>query len=116
MSRAAQNIDFVAGPAHNVFELTAPLTLYKAEKAAWHFLRLTVEDSHKIQFFALDKGKKGFHSIRVEVLIGKTMWETSLFPDRKNKCYMLPVKASVRDKENLAPDDEVKFKIRAEHM
>jgi hypothetical protein len=44
---------------------------------------------------------KGFGSIRVEVTIGATRWQTSLFPDSKRRTYLLPVKAAVRRAEAL---------------
>ena len=45
---------------------------------------------------------KGFGSLRVEVRIGTTTWQTSIFPDTKRKTYVLPLKKAVRSKEGLA--------------
>ncbi len=51
----------------------------------------------------------GWGVIPVHVLIGKTEWETSLFP--KDGLYLVPIKASVRKVENLAEGDEVIIRL-----
>ncbi len=43
------------------------------------------------------------------VRIGKTEWKTALFP--KNGCYIVPIKASVREAENLDVDDIVTVRL-----
>ena len=47
----------------------------------------------------------GWGMIPVNVLVGKTGWKTSLFP--KNGCYIVPIKASVREAENLGAGNQV---------
>ena len=79
---------------------------WTAQKGAWFFL--TVDKSVGE---TLKKGQakpRGWGSIRVRVTIGKTTWDTSIFPDKK-KGYVLPVKASVRKKEDLKEGDKVSF-------
>jgi hypothetical protein len=44
---------------------------------------------------------KGFGSLRVEVRIGTTTWQTSIFPDTKKATYVLPLKKAVRTNEGL---------------
>ena len=39
--------------------------------------------------------------------IGSTTWQTSVFPDSKTGCYVLPVKKSVRQAEDIDDDDPV---------
>lgn len=50
----------------------------------------------------------GFGSIRVKVKIGKTSWNTSLFPSKEGS-YLLAIKASVRAKEGIGENDVVKI-------
>jgi hypothetical protein len=45
------------------------------------------------------------------VQIGATVWQTSLFPDSKNKSYVLPIKAAVRKAENIIEDQSVKVRV-----
>jgi hypothetical protein len=42
-------------------------------------------------------------------MIGKTLWSTSIFPDKKAGEYLLPLKAQVRKKEGLVAGDVVSF-------
>jgi hypothetical protein len=51
----------------------------------------------------------GWGMIPVHVRIGKTYWETSLFP--KDGVYIVPIKASVRKAEDLEEGDEVTIRL-----
>lgn len=74
---------------------------YKFDGAtAWHFITLPKDISAEIKFLATDK-KSPWGSLRVSAQVGKTKWKTSLFPDSKSGCYLLPVKADVRKAEKL---------------
>lgn len=82
------------------FTFTAPLWRWKPD-ASWHFISVPEEASATIKAFAPET-KRGFGSVRVRVRIGETDWQTSLFPDKKSGCYLLPVKKAVRSAEGLA--------------
>ena len=73
----------------------------------WHFVTLEKELSKKIR----DVYTKGF--VRVVATVGKTSWDTSLFPHKLSQSYLLSVKKSVRQKENIFEGDSIKlaFKI-----
>jgi hypothetical protein len=81
------------------YKFKAEVWLYKAA-AAWHFITLPKDVSEQIKFFAAAPGR-GWGSVRVKVTIGATSWDTSIFPDSKSGCYLLPLKADVRKKENI---------------
>jgi hypothetical protein len=84
-----------------LIRFNAPLWEWQA-KAAWFFLTLPVEESGMIRMAANAGGKKrGFGSVRVKATIGKTSWNTSIFPNKKSGTYLLPVKADVRKAEGL---------------
>ncbi|MGA7193053.1 MAG: DUF1905 domain-containing protein [Anaerolineales bacterium] len=51
----------------------------------------------------------GWGVIPVYVRIGKTEWKTSLFP--KDGRYIVPIKASVREAENLDEGDKVTIQL-----
>ena len=51
----------------------------------------------------------GWGMIPALVRIGKTEWETSLFP--KDGRYLVPIKASVRRAEQLAEGDTVAVRV-----
>jgi hypothetical protein len=66
--------------------------------------------SHSLRFFA---GRtNGFGSIRVRVRIGESRWATSVFPDKKSGCYLLPVKAAVRKAEGITTGDRVSVELQ----
>ena len=54
----------------------------------------------------------GFGSVRVEVTIGSSRWQTSLFPDKKRGTYVLPVKKAVRAKEGLSAGTSAEVDLR----
>lgn len=90
-----------------IITFSAPLWLWSG-KGAWHFVTLPVEESAMIRM-AVPKNnpKRGWGSVRVKARIGRTSWNTSIFPDTKSGAYLLPVKAEVRKHEEIAPGDAV---------
>lgn len=71
---------------------------------SWHFITVPLDISEEIK--SLQVKRPGFGAVKVQVLIGGTAWQTSLFPDKESGCYFLPVKAAVRKREQLAPGVE----------
>lgn len=57
-------------------------------------------------------GKRGFRSLKVEVRVGATTWQTSCFPQNEGG-WLLPVKAQVRKAEGLAEGEMVNAQLRA---
>jgi hypothetical protein len=78
--------------------------------AAWHFVTLPKALSGRIERLANTR-RSPFGSIRVWATIGRTSWETSVFPDRKAGAFLLPVKSDVRRKESIALGDAVRLTI-----
>jgi hypothetical protein len=72
---------------------------------AWHFVALPAPLADEIEATAQTKG--GFGSVPVEVTVGATTWQTSLFPDRSRGTYLLPVKRAVRVAEDWYAGDSV---------
>ncbi len=54
----------------------------------------------------------GWGVIPVNARIGNTEWTTSLFP--KDGRYLVPIRASVRQAENLEIDDEVMVRLEVQ--
>lgn len=76
--------------------------------APWFFVTVPEEPSRDIQAIA-NLVTYGWGVIPVQVQIGKTEWQTSLFP--KNGRYLVPIKASVRKAENLEEGDIVTMRL-----
>ena len=83
-------------------------------KGAWHFITLQQDKSEEINFFSENRqGKRrGWGAVRVQVTIGNTVWETSIFPHAKVDAYILPIKMGVRKKEKITAEDIVKVTLK----
>jgi hypothetical protein len=75
----------------------------------WHFLTVDKKTAQGIRFFAEDRASK-LGSVKVRAKIGKTSWETSLFPTKAGE-YLLAIKASVRKAEKVSDGDRVRVKL-----
>ena len=78
--------------------------------ASWCFISLPepVTDEIDDRFGHL---AAGFGSIKVEVTVGSSTWQTSVFPDAKRGTLILPVKKPVRRKEGLEIGDSAEFSL-----
>lgn len=86
-------------PDERTYRFRAELWLYTGQ-ASWYFVTLPHDVSDEIEERTAST-KRGFGSVRVEVTVGSTTWQTSVFPDSKAKSYVLPVKKAVRNAELL---------------
>ncbi|MBI2617921.1 DUF1905 domain-containing protein [Candidatus Kaiserbacteria bacterium] len=91
------------------FKVKSEVWLYPG-MAGWHFISVPKKQSDEIsqKFGSM---KRGWGSLPVTVTIGKTSWKTSIFPDRKQGTYLLPVKADVRKKERVIAGENISFSI-----
>jgi len=88
------------------YKIKSKVYLWPGSIAAWHFLGVPKLDSIKIKE-TFGKNHRGFGSIPVTVTLGKTIWNTSIFPDSKSNMYVLPLKARVRKIESVYDGDVV---------
>lgn len=96
------------------FEFNAKVWLYQG-KGAWHFITVPEEQSGQIKFFTspdiTGRKRRGWGSVRVSANIGKSKWQTSIFPSKSSGCYYLPVKKDIRKKEKIVVDDDVSVRL-----
>lgn len=88
-----------------MISVTAPLWLWNGEAGSWHFITVPEAEAAEIRLLSLAR-RGGFGSVRVEAAIGDVRWRTSVFP-QKSGGYLLPVKADVRRRANIAAGDDV---------
>ncbi len=88
---------------------TGKLWKWQGGKAAWYFVTLPEKPSQEIKF--AQGPRRGFGAVKVDVTIGASRWQTSIFPYAQAKAYILPVKAAVRRAEKLASGKPVKVKL-----
>jgi hypothetical protein len=91
------------------YSFKSKLWVWPGDKAAWRFVTVPKIESEKIK--KSTPVKRGFGSIRVTARVGKTRWDTSIFPDSKSGTYLLPVKTTVRRAEGLDDGDTVDVRI-----
>lgn len=78
--------------------------------AGWHFLIVPLAQSQEITKKYGSK-KRGWGSLPVRVTLGASQWDTSIFPDAQSGRYLLPLKASIRKKEDVWEKDTISFSI-----
>ena len=83
--------------------VTGPLWIWTGGR--WHFFTVPAEEAVEIRAHSL-LNRGGFGSVKVEASIHDVTWRTSVFP-QKSGGYLLPVKADVRRKADVAAGDEV---------
>lgn len=87
----------------------AELFPWTDDKASWVFASLRSDDAAEIREDAPMKG--GFGSVRVVVEVGGSRWKTSIFPDKANDTYVLPIKKDVRRAEQINVGDVVRIDL-----
>jgi Domain of unknown function (DUF1905) len=109
--------------APTVWDTEGPVWIWRGSdngvppKAAWYFLSITGETAAAIAAIAaVGAGRSGgFGSVRVDARIGTTSWQTSLFRDRAEARYLLPLKAAVRRAEGLEAGMVVPVRLAMAH-
>ncbi len=89
------------------FRFEAKLWKYPGEQGAWFFISVPKAESAVIKKLTANN-RRGWGAVRVKVKVGKTIWETSIFPDSKAGTYLLPVKAKIRRLEGLFEGESAK--------
>lgn len=85
------------------YEMQGGIWVYPG-KGGWHFITLPTDVATRIRA-AMAGLARPWGSLGVTAVIGKTQWTTSLFPDKTTGSLLLPVNASVRQRERLKAGD-----------
>lgn len=93
----------------NTFKVKAKVWLYPG-KAGWHFITVPKKQSDEI-LSIFGSLKRGWGSLPVKVKLGKTEWQTSIFPHKKSGGYLLPIKSEVRKKEKITQDETIQLTL-----
>ncbi len=79
--------------------------------SVWYFATVPEDVSAMIRA-ETDGLRGGFGSVKVAARIGETEFSTSVFPDSKSRCFVLPVKKAVRRAEEIEDGDPVEIILR----
>ena len=82
------------------YRFTAAPWLWR-ENESWVFVTVPPHISDEIEGRTAAALRRGFGSVRVQATIGATTWRTSVFPDKGQAAYVLPLKKDVRAKEGI---------------
>lgn len=77
--------------------------------AAWHFITVPKKESLHIKESVPQK--RGFGSVPVQVSVGESVWNTSVFPDSRSGTYLLPMKRAIRSAEGIDEGDTVSVSL-----
>lgn len=90
-----------------ILEFSAEIWFWKGP-APWYFV--TVPDQQSRDLKAISGiVTYGWGMIPVSARIGNSRWQTSLF--EKNERYIVPIKASIRQREDLDLGDQVTIQL-----
>jgi hypothetical protein len=87
------------------YEFTAKTWQHSAPNG-WHFVSLPTEISNEIRD-NLKWQEEGWGRLKANAQIGNSIWKTAIWFDTKQRTYLLPLKAAIRKKENIASDKEI---------
>lgn len=80
------------------FKIKGKVFVFQME-AAWFYINVPLDMVPNVP-------KAGWGSVPVTVKIGKTSWDTSIFPMKRDN-YFIPIKKAVRKKEDIFEGDEI---------
>lgn len=92
----------------SLYKVKGKVWLWPGTGAAWHFVHVDKRTSEKI-VKKHGANKRGFGSFPVLAKVGKTEWNTSIFPDKQSGTYLLPLKAKVRYEEGIEAGESIQF-------
>ena len=99
------------------WSFSGPLWLWRGKakdgtptSTAWHFV--TIDGAVADAIRAASPGRSAaWGSVYVHVRINDTSWQTSVFPSKEVRGYLLPIKAAVRKAQKLSEGDQVTLQI-----
>ncbi len=97
----------MTGSRTGEWSFSAPLWRWRT----WHFVTVPQDVSDEVDQVVGD-ATGGLGSVRVEVVVGRSVWRTSLFPSTEEAAYVLPVKKAVRTAEGLVEGEPADVTIR----
>ncbi len=56
--------------------------------------------------------RRGFGAVKVQATINTSAWQTSVFPDSKDKSYILFIKKAIRTAEKISAGDTMEVKAK----
>lgn len=83
----------------------------KIWNGGWFFVSLPKDISYEIRKH-LRWQEEGWGRMKATAIINKIEWDTAIWFDTKQETYLLPLKADIRKKAQLALDDIIEVSIK----
>ncbi len=93
--------------AGETYDFAAELWRWAARRDNWFFVTVPPELSDEIG--RIPRPPRGLGGVRVRVVVGATIWETSIFPAADG--YWLPMKQTVMRAEGLEEGERVHVRL-----
>ena len=94
---------------HTKFCIQKKVWIWPGNMSAWHFVYVDGKEKE----YAEKHGRKSRNGlIKIEARVGKTSWQTSLLPFKKDNTYLIAIKKEVRDKEDVSEGDIITIHFR----
>lgn len=90
-----------------IFEFSGEIWFWRGP-APWHFITVPEQQSRDLKAISAIV-TYGWGMIPVSVRIGNSRWQTALF--EKDERYIVPIKASIRQREDLELGDQVTIQL-----
>jgi hypothetical protein len=95
------------------YQLKGKSFVWPGESVNWYFLPVPKTEGQRIRADFSSQGNRScFASIKVEVTIGDSVWQTALFYSKPAESYILPVKATIRRAQDIDVGEQVEYTIR----
>lgn len=79
-------------------------------EGGWYFVSLPSKISSEIREH-LQWQEEGWGRMKATATIGTLSWDTAIWFDKKHQTYLLPLKADIRRKTGIKPDDIIDVMI-----
>lgn len=93
---------------HPTFKFSGKVWIYPGV-GGWHFVSLPGTVSERIRKCIVEQKPWGY--VKVRATIGKTSWQTGLWPQKQDGVYLLVIKAEVRRREDIRVSNTVRGTI-----
>jgi len=94
---------------NKTFRIQKKVWIWPGNMSAWHFVYVDGKEKNYIEKYG-KKSRNGL--IKIEAVIGKTTWQTSLLPFKKDNTYLIAIKKQVRDREQILEGDIVTINFK----
>lgn len=92
------------------YRFSADIWRYSGQ-GGWYFVSVPVKLSKEIRSCNKEL-EEGWGRLKINARTGSTIWETAIWFDSKQDCYLLPISAAIRKQERLTAGMKITVEIQ----